>query len=166
MQAVVLDENQTWSKLHPTIQIWYPEPAADGTARLSWTFVSLQHPRPVQGLEWRRTGRYMPRHSVANALISWAEDNVARLWVQTAFPGEFVFWSLTRLGLDGERKEHFAWPLFDSPQVLELESRDLRLLIHERASSRGATVIQVSPKITSTYSVVDRTVSCSSQHTR
>lgn len=50
------------------------------TDAYSYSFLHIQHPAPVCGFEWRATGRYMPRRCVQNALITWCEDNVSRIW--------------------------------------------------------------------------------------
>ncbi|CAD6187487.1 unnamed protein product [Caenorhabditis auriculariae] len=53
---------------------------------LDFSFVSLNHPAPVRGFEWRRTGRYMPRKCIQAALISWCADNTSRIWKETPPP--------------------------------------------------------------------------------
>ncbi|VDM63599.1 unnamed protein product [Angiostrongylus costaricensis] len=49
-------------------------------------FVPLYHPAPVRGLEWRRTGRYMPRKCIQAVLMTWCVDNTSRIWKETPPP--------------------------------------------------------------------------------
>uniref|UniRef100_A0A7E4VLC2 WD_REPEATS_REGION domain-containing protein n=1 Tax=Panagrellus redivivus TaxID=6233 RepID=A0A7E4VLC2_PANRE len=65
------------------VKVWYQqeEPYKDGQIHFSYYY--LQHPAPVTGFEWRRTSRYMPRKCAQNAIITWCEDNISRIWKQT-----------------------------------------------------------------------------------
>ncbi|VDM24379.1 unnamed protein product [Toxocara canis] len=66
------------------VKIWYQEEDAisrSGSVQFSFTY--LQHPMPVCGFEWRKTGRYMSRRCVQNVLLTWCEDNTARIWKET-----------------------------------------------------------------------------------
>ncbi|KAH7691221.1 RBC-1 protein, partial [Aphelenchoides avenae] len=65
------------------IKVWYPKSEPNTKDQLQFSFVYLQHPAIVSGFEWRRTGRYMPRKCVQNALITWCEDNTSRIWKET-----------------------------------------------------------------------------------
>ncbi|VDP14309.1 unnamed protein product [Soboliphyme baturini] len=67
------------------VKIWYQEisPESDGQPNVSYNFVYLDHPKAVIGIEWRRPGRHMPRGFFVNALITWCEDRVCRLWRET-----------------------------------------------------------------------------------
>lgn len=58
----------------------------DSKEQPSFEFVSLQHPAAVKGLEWRRTGRYMPRKCIQSVLMTWCEDNTSRIWKETPPP--------------------------------------------------------------------------------
>jgi DmX-like protein len=68
----------------------------------NFSFIYIQHPASVCGIEWRRTSRYMPRYSILavnrdkihlknfrksiqNVLITWCEDNTSRIWKETPF---------------------------------------------------------------------------------
>ncbi|CAK5007291.1 unnamed protein product [Meloidogyne enterolobii] len=58
----------------PFVKIWYQ-------LKDSFSFIYLQHPSSVCGFEWRHSGGFlMPRKLVHNALITWCEDNTARIW--------------------------------------------------------------------------------------
>lgn len=46
----------------------------------NFSFTYIQHPAPVCGFEWRRTSKFMPQKSASNALISWSEDDITRIW--------------------------------------------------------------------------------------
>ncbi|KAL7077250.1 hypothetical protein ACQ4LE_003475, partial [Meloidogyne hapla] len=60
----------------PFVKIWYQLKDSH-----SFSFIYLQHPSSVCGFEWRRSGGFlMPRKLVHNALITWCEDNTARIW--------------------------------------------------------------------------------------
>lgn len=48
------------------VKVWYQKKDS-----FSFAFIYVQHPAPVCGLEWRQSGRYMPRRYVQNALITW-----------------------------------------------------------------------------------------------
>ncbi|MFH4976062.1 hypothetical protein AB6A40_002771 [Gnathostoma spinigerum] len=68
------------------VKIWYQQTECDITNSLGFEFVYLQHPCPVSGFEWRRTGRYMSRRCVQNVLMTWCEDNTVRIWKETPTP--------------------------------------------------------------------------------
>lgn len=63
------------------VKVWYETRTTN-----SYSFTYLKHPEPVTSLEWRRTGRFTPRGSVANVLMTSCQDNRVRLWVQTSLP--------------------------------------------------------------------------------
>uniref|UniRef100_A0A914ZRW3 RAVE complex protein Rav1 C-terminal domain-containing protein n=1 Tax=Parascaris univalens TaxID=6257 RepID=A0A914ZRW3_PARUN len=66
------------------VKIWYQEEdALNKSGAIQFSFTYLQHPLPVCGFEWRKTGRYMSRHCVQNVLLTWCEDNTARIWKET-----------------------------------------------------------------------------------
>ncbi|NP_001368760.1 RAVE complex protein Rav1 C-terminal domain-containing protein [Caenorhabditis elegans] len=48
--------------------------------------ITLNHPAPVCGFEWRKTGRYMPRKCISPILMSWCEDRTSRIWKETPAP--------------------------------------------------------------------------------
>ncbi|KJH47114.1 hypothetical protein DICVIV_06822 [Dictyocaulus viviparus] len=79
------------------VKLFYQESGARD--QLSFGFVTLYHPAPVRGLEWRRTGRYMPRLSV---LITWCIDNTSRIWKETPPP------ELAMIDLNGDAGEQ-SW---------------------------------------------------------
>ncbi|KIH47071.1 hypothetical protein ANCDUO_22874, partial [Ancylostoma duodenale] len=69
------------------VKIFYQESSEHETReQLSFGFVTLHHPAPVRGLEWRRTGRYMPRKCIQAVLMTWCEDNTSRIWKETPPP--------------------------------------------------------------------------------
>ncbi|EPB75130.1 hypothetical protein ANCCEY_05799 [Ancylostoma ceylanicum] len=69
------------------VKIFYQESSENDTReQLSFGFVTLHHPAPVRGLEWRRTGRYMPRKCIQAVLMTWCEDNTSRIWKETPPP--------------------------------------------------------------------------------
>ncbi|EGT42390.1 hypothetical protein CAEBREN_23638 [Caenorhabditis brenneri] len=55
-------------------------------SELDFCALTLNHPSPVCGFEWRETGRYMPRKCIAPILMSWCEDRTSRLWKGTPPP--------------------------------------------------------------------------------
>ncbi|EGT40330.1 CBN-RBC-1 protein [Caenorhabditis brenneri] len=55
-------------------------------SELDFCALTLNHPSPVCGFEWRKTGRYMPRKCIAPILMSWCEDRTSRLWKETPPP--------------------------------------------------------------------------------
>uniref|UniRef100_A0A9J2PHZ4 RAVE complex protein Rav1 C-terminal domain-containing protein n=1 Tax=Ascaris lumbricoides TaxID=6252 RepID=A0A9J2PHZ4_ASCLU len=57
--------------------------ALNKSGAVQFSFTYLQHPLPVCGFEWRKTGRYMSRRCVQNVLLTWCEDNTARIWKET-----------------------------------------------------------------------------------
>uniref|UniRef100_A0A914VV83 Uncharacterized protein n=1 Tax=Plectus sambesii TaxID=2011161 RepID=A0A914VV83_9BILA len=66
------------------VKIWYQDSGdCDGRTDVSFGFTYLQHPAAVVGFEWRKTGRYMPRHCMANVLMTWCKDNTSRIWKET-----------------------------------------------------------------------------------
>ncbi|CAJ0959160.1 unnamed protein product, partial [Mesorhabditis belari] len=67
-----------------TVKVWYENTGSltsDGAT--SFSYVSLQHPSLVNGFEWRRVGRYMPRRCISNVLITWCADNTSRIWKES-----------------------------------------------------------------------------------
>lgn len=68
------------SKLDRLLKVWYE------TKPNTYSFIYLNHPKAVTNVEWRRTGRFTPRGSVANVLMTSCEDNRTRIWVQTLLP--------------------------------------------------------------------------------
>ncbi|XP_003382238.1 conserved hypothetical protein [Trichinella spiralis] len=69
------------------IRVWFldstTEAKSDTGEKLVYNYVCLQHPKPVVGFEWRKSGRYMLRGLVANVLISWCQDHISRIWCET-----------------------------------------------------------------------------------
>ncbi|VDK43174.1 unnamed protein product [Anisakis simplex] len=66
------------------VKIWYQErDSLNKSSSIQFSFTYLQHPLPVCGFEWRKSGRYMSRRCVQNVLLTWCEDNTARLWKET-----------------------------------------------------------------------------------
>uniref|UniRef100_A0A158R4B7 WD_REPEATS_REGION domain-containing protein n=1 Tax=Syphacia muris TaxID=451379 RepID=A0A158R4B7_9BILA len=71
------------------IKIWFQESDFNENIKaIRFDFIYLQHPAPVSGFEWRKISRYMPRRCVQNVLVSWCEDNTARLWKEAPFPDD------------------------------------------------------------------------------
>ncbi|GMR60970.1 hypothetical protein PMAYCL1PPCAC_31165, partial [Pristionchus mayeri] len=73
------------------VKVWYtdtPVPLMDGgfTEEMQMSFITLTHPVRVTGFEWRKTGRYMPRKCIQNCIITWCEDQTARLWKESTPP--------------------------------------------------------------------------------
>uniref|UniRef100_A0A1I7WD60 WD_REPEATS_REGION domain-containing protein n=1 Tax=Heterorhabditis bacteriophora TaxID=37862 RepID=A0A1I7WD60_HETBA len=69
------------------VKVFYQESNEnDPREQLSFNFVTLHHPAAVRGLEWRKTGRYMPRKCIQSVLITWCVDNTSRLWKETPPP--------------------------------------------------------------------------------
>uniref|UniRef100_W6NDT1 CBN-RBC-1 protein n=1 Tax=Haemonchus contortus TaxID=6289 RepID=W6NDT1_HAECO len=66
-----------------SVKIIYQDLFEQGKEHLSFGFFILDHPAPVRGFEWRRTGRYMPRKCMQAILITWCEDNTSRIWKET-----------------------------------------------------------------------------------
>uniref|UniRef100_A0A914I5X4 USP domain-containing protein n=1 Tax=Globodera rostochiensis TaxID=31243 RepID=A0A914I5X4_GLORO len=63
----------------PLVKIWYQLKESN-----SFSFIYVQHPASVRGFEWRRSGGYfMPKRWAQNALITWCDDNTARIWKET-----------------------------------------------------------------------------------
>ncbi|KAK6760766.1 hypothetical protein RB195_022003 [Necator americanus] len=84
------------------VKIFYQESAEhENREHLSFGFVTLHHPAPVRGFEWRRTGRYMPRKCVQAVLMTWCEDNTSRIWKETP-PPELAMIDLSGDGGTGE----------------------------------------------------------------
>ncbi|KRZ61540.1 DmX-like protein 1 [Trichinella nativa] len=69
------------------IRVWFLDSTIDAKSdtgeKLVYNYVCLQHPKPVVGFEWRKSGRYMLRGLVANVLISWCQDHISRIWCET-----------------------------------------------------------------------------------
>ncbi|KAI6235649.1 hypothetical protein M3Y95_00074000 [Aphelenchoides besseyi] len=65
------------------VKIWYPNENNSRHGTYDFSFIYLQHPDVVFGFEWRRTGKYVPRKCVNNAIITWCADNTSRVWKQT-----------------------------------------------------------------------------------
>ncbi|UMM43904.1 hypothetical protein L5515_019209 [Caenorhabditis briggsae] len=55
-------------------------------SELDFCEIILNHPAPVCGFEWRKTGRYMPRKCISPILMSWCEDRTSRIWKETPAP--------------------------------------------------------------------------------
>ena len=80
------------------VRIWYQNQqlllanttlvAEDLGGHETYGFIYVAHPRPVTGLSWRDTSRYMPRCAVANMLVTNCEDNISRLWCETVLPDD------------------------------------------------------------------------------
>ncbi|GMT36366.1 hypothetical protein PFISCL1PPCAC_27663 [Pristionchus fissidentatus] len=73
------------------VKVWYidtPVPLMEGgfTEDMQMSFITLTHPSRVTGFEWRKTGRYMPRKCVQNCIITWCEDQTARIWKESTPP--------------------------------------------------------------------------------
>ncbi|GMT07275.1 hypothetical protein PENTCL1PPCAC_29449, partial [Pristionchus entomophagus] len=73
------------------VKVWYtdtPVPLMEGgfTEDMQMSFITLTHPAKVTGFEWRKTGRYMPRKCVQNCIITWCEDQTARIWKESTPP--------------------------------------------------------------------------------
>uniref|UniRef100_A0A0K0D3B5 WD_REPEATS_REGION domain-containing protein n=1 Tax=Angiostrongylus cantonensis TaxID=6313 RepID=A0A0K0D3B5_ANGCA len=68
------------------VKLFYQESGDDTRDQLVFGFVPLYHPAPVRGLEWRRTGRYMPRKCIQAVLMTWCVDNTSRIWKETPPP--------------------------------------------------------------------------------
>ncbi|KAK0411859.1 hypothetical protein QR680_005883 [Steinernema hermaphroditum] len=63
------------------VKIWYQDSDTnDHRERVNFKHCYLQHPCPITGFEWRKTGRYMPRNCIQNVLITWCVDNTSRIW--------------------------------------------------------------------------------------
>ncbi|KRY70236.1 DmX-like protein 2 [Trichinella pseudospiralis] len=76
----------TCGKDDRVIRVWFldsTETKSDNGEKLVYNYVCLQHPKPVVGFEWRKSGRYMLRGFVANVLISWCQDHISRIWCET-----------------------------------------------------------------------------------
>ncbi|KRZ07026.1 DmX-like protein 1 [Trichinella zimbabwensis] len=76
----------TCGKDDRVIRVWFldsTEAKNDNGEKLVYNYVCLQHPKPVVGFEWRKSGRYMLRGFVANVLISWCQDHISRIWCET-----------------------------------------------------------------------------------
>ncbi|TKR87267.1 hypothetical protein L596_011689 [Steinernema carpocapsae] len=63
------------------VKIWYQDNEGnEHNQRTNFKHCYLQHPCPITGFEWRKTGRYMPRNCIQNVLITWCVDNTSRIW--------------------------------------------------------------------------------------
>uniref|UniRef100_A0A915ICM9 Uncharacterized protein n=1 Tax=Romanomermis culicivorax TaxID=13658 RepID=A0A915ICM9_ROMCU len=84
------------------IKIWYQDCGGglDEPNEVSFSSTYLPHPNVVVGFEWRKTGRYTPRGSVMNVLITWCRDYISRIWCETSLPAETCGEMLLELKLD------------------------------------------------------------------
>ncbi|PAV73993.1 hypothetical protein WR25_00480 [Diploscapter pachys] len=77
------------------VKIFYQD-SHDGepSREVTFSYVTLHHPAPVRGFEWRRTGRYMPHKCIQSVLLTWCIDNTSRIWKETP-PPELAIIDLT-----------------------------------------------------------------------
>lgn len=107
-------------ELDLAVKIWYE--SVNLSNSLNFSFIYISHPRPITGLEWRRTCKYMPRGSVANVLSTSCKDNISRIWVQTLLPDDISFMCLDRRNIgeeDASLRSH------DQPQRQKLFKKRL-----------------------------------------
>lgn len=92
----------TCSQDDQLVKIWYQDCGGglDDPNKVSFSFTYLPHPNVVVGFEWRKTGRYTPRGSVMNVLITWCRDYISRIWCETSLPAETCGEMLLELKLD------------------------------------------------------------------
>ncbi|CAI2358263.1 unnamed protein product [Caenorhabditis sp. 36 PRJEB53466] len=143
----------------------------NGTDRSEYEFssVTLNHPAPVCGFEWRKTGRYMPRKCIHSVLISWCDDNTSRIWKESPLPETSI------IDLTGEGGGEPLWEFQKSKKFFGKHIRvkktktkilnKLRSLIPEKKSDTENNAIGIRAQIGKSPSSFDMQAMTIQNHT-